>query len=162
MNPDNNNAHNPVAGKPELAKKAFRRKAVWIIGAALIAIALYCVVGLKIFAHEVITTTKNYGKIAHQVTYDKNNISEQEVDYLATGLTKANFFDEAVVKSVYIKKVRSAVEISISCNAAINDNPSAVESFVHLRNDVQKQFGNNKIVINLTIDTFDNVVKRLE
>jgi hypothetical protein len=162
MSSENNDVNSTVADKPIKVKKTNGRKWAWITAVVLIAVALGVVFGLKLFAPKPIIVTKNYGKIAHLVTFDQNNISEEEVNYLAEGLTKANFFDEARPKYVYIKNTNAGVEISISCNPAINSNPSAIKSFVQLRADMQKQFSHNKIIINLIIDKLDNVIKRIE
>jgi hypothetical protein len=162
MSSENNNANKAATNKQITAGKSNSRKWRWGIAVVLIGVALYGVFGLKLFKHDVLMTSKSYGKVGHQVSYDKNNVTEEEVDYLATGLTKVNFFDEVRPKYVYIKKDGSSVEINISCNPSINTNKAAIESFVHLRADMQKQFPHNKIVINLVIDRFDNVVKRIE
>jgi hypothetical protein len=156
MNQDNTN--NQSAG----SKIKNRKKAV-ILGVGAIAIALFCIFGLGLFSKpKVMQTMKAYGKMKHEVTYDKNNITEEEVDYLADALTKANFFDETATKFVYIKKIHKTVELSISVNPLITGNPPARQAFVDLQKEMQKQFPNNKIVINLVVYKFDNVIKRLE
>ncbi len=106
--------------------------------------------------------TREYGVKLHQITFDKNNISQEEVDYLADGLAKANFFDNVITKYVYIKKDHSTCYISISSNPLIASNPAAIAAFVAVRNEMQKQFPKNKIVIDLAVGDFNNVVKRIE
>jgi hypothetical protein len=156
MNQDNTNNQSAES------KIKNRKKAV-ILGVGAIAIALFCVFGLGLFSKpKVIQVMKSYGKMNHEVTYDKNNITEEEVDYLANGLAKANFFDEAATKFVYIKKIHKTVELSISANPLITGNPPAMQAFVDLRKEMQKQFPNNKIVINLVVYKFDNVLARIE
>jgi hypothetical protein len=105
---------------------------------------------------------KSYGNMNHEVTYDKNNITDEEVDYLADGLTRANFFDNAVTKYIYIKKIKDTVNFSISANPLITSNPPAMQAFVDLRKNMQKQFPKNKIVIDLVVFNFKNVIKRIE
>ncbi|MGF7082063.1 hypothetical protein [Mucilaginibacter sp. UYCu711] len=158
-----NNTNSPSANNKIAGTKTQSRKKLLIFAVAGIAIALFCVFGLGLFSKpKVIQVMKSYGKMNHEVTYDKNNITEEEVDYLADGLTKAHFFDEAATKFVYIKKIHKTVELSISANPLITGNPPAMQAFVDLRKEMQKQFPNNKIVINLVVYKFDNVLARIE
>jgi hypothetical protein len=143
--------------------KTTGRKKFIIAGIVAIAIALFCVFGLKIFSPKpVVQVMKSYGNMNHEVTYDKNNITDEEVDYLADGLTRANFFDNAVTKYIYIKKIKDTVNFSISANPLITSNPPAMQAFVDLRKNMQKQFPKNKIVIDLVVFNFKNVIKRIE
>ena len=156
MNQDN--TKNQSAG----SKNKNRKKAV-ILGVGAIAIALFCIFGLGLFSKpKVMQTMKAYGKMIHEVTYDKNNITEEEVDYLAAALTRANFFDETATKFVYIKKIHKTVELSISVNPLITGNPPAMQAFVDLRKEMQKQFPNNIITINLVVYNFNNVIARIK
>ncbi|MBC7399393.1 MAG: hypothetical protein H7289_05555 [Mucilaginibacter sp.] len=145
------------------ANKPQGRKKLFIFGFIAIAIALFVIFGSKLFTKPVVLTQmKSYGQMKHEVTFDKNNISEEEVDYLADGLTKANFFDEAATKYVYIKKIHKTIELSISANPLIGSNPPAMQAFVDLQKNMQKQFPQNKIVINLVVYNFSNVLRRIE
>jgi hypothetical protein len=158
-----NNTNGPLANNKIAGTKSQGRKKLLIFGVAGIAIALFCVFGLGLFSKpKVIQVVKAYGKMNHEVTYDKNNITEEEVDYLANSLIRANFFDEAATKYVYIKNIHKTVELSISANPLITGNPPAMQAFVDLRKEMQKQFPNNKIVINLVVFNFNNVLARLE
>jgi ABC-type antimicrobial peptide transport system permease subunit len=160
---ESNNTNGPAANNKIVGTRSQSRKKLLIFGIAAIAIALFCIFGLGLFSKpKVVQVMKAYGKMNHEVTYDKNNITEEEVDYLANGLTKANFFDEAATKYVYIKKIHKTVELSISANPLITGNPPAMQAFDDLRKNMQKQFPNNKIVINLVVYNFNNVLKRLE
>jgi hypothetical protein len=156
MNQDNTN--NPSTGS-----KAKSRKLAIIISLGTIAIALFLIFGLGIFSKsKPVVVMKSYGNMNHEVTYDKNNITDEEVDYLADGLTRANFFDNAVTKYIYIKKIKDTVNFSISANPLITSNPPAMQAFVDLRKNMQKQFPKNKIVIDLVVFNFKNVIKRIE
>ncbi len=108
------------------------------------------------------TTTKVYGVMKNEIDFDKNNISEKEVDNLAEGFAKTTFFDEEATKYIEVKKVASSYEIYISCNKSVTSTPEALSPFIQLRNDMQSLFPKNKIVFNLVVDNLDNVVKRLE
>jgi hypothetical protein len=106
--------------------------------------------------------TKTYGVMKNEVSFDKSNTPENEVDGIADGLTKCTFFDIAVKKYVYVKKVNTNYEISISCAKDVTASPDNLTAFKLLRNNMQKLYPNNKIIINLVVDDLDNVVKRLE
>ena len=105
---------------------------------------------------------KTYGFLKHEILFDKSNISEREVDKIANGLTESTFFDDALQKSIYVKKVNNDFEIFIVCFESIKDDAEALQSFVQFRNELQAFFPDNKIVINLVVDNLDNVVKRIE
>lgn len=108
------------------------------------------------------TTSKTYGMMKHEIIYDKNNISETEVDQLAEAFTETTFFDQAKTKYVFVKKVETRFEIFLSCNEIVINNSDAIEPFFSLRTELQLLFPDNKIIVNLTVDNYDNVVKRLE
>ncbi|NNU34805.1 hypothetical protein HK413_13425 [Mucilaginibacter sp. S1162] len=99
--------------KQSAGLKAKNRKLAVIFSLGTIAIALFLIFGLGLFSKpKVLQTMLAYGKMKHEVTYDKNNITEEEVNYLADGLTKAHFFDETTTKFVYIK--RSAKRLKLA------------------------------------------------
>lgn len=85
----------------------------------------------------------------HEIAFDKNNIAESEVNKIADGLTRTTFFDEAVTKYVYTKKVNDDFEISISCDKSVTSNAEALQHLVQLKTELQGLFPNNKIVFNL-------------
>jgi len=106
--------------------------------------------------------SKTYGKLHHEILYDKTNISENEINQIAYGLTEIAFFDEEVPKVIIVKKTDNDYEITMAIiESAINNNETLNE-FVQLRNELQNYFPNNKIVINLISDENGNEVKRLE
>ena len=108
-------------------------------------------------------TSKIYGKLRHEIYYNKANILENEIDQIAYGLTETTFFNDTFQKSVFVEKVNSDYEITISVvKSAINNN-EALSHFIQLKNDLQNYYPNNKIVINLTLDyDTENVAKRIE
>ncbi|NHA06077.1 hypothetical protein G7092_19865 [Mucilaginibacter sp. HC2] len=106
--------------------------------------------------------SKTYGTMKHEVAFDKSNITESEVDKLADALRKTTFFDDAVTKYVYAKKVGKNYELSIPCDIAVTTNPTALAPFIQLRKDMQDLFPDNKIIFNIVVDNLDHVVKRLE
>jgi len=54
---------------------------------------------------QVNITTKNYGTVVqHEVDFDKDNISEKEIDVIAEGFVETGFFDLSVPKYIYVVK----------------------------------------------------------
>jgi len=136
-----------------------------VIGLVGLAVTLIPIVGIASLTDSVInkaTDTKTYGVMKHEIAFDKGNISETEVDKIAGGFTTTIFFDDAVTKFVYVKKVHNDYEISISCDQSVTSSSDALSPFIQLRSDMQKLFPKNKITFNLVVDNLGNVVKRLE
>ena len=105
---------------------------------------------------------KNYGILKHEIGYDPGNITVEEVDRIAEALTSAIYFDSESKKTVDVTKEDERYEVFLYCADTVRNNREAFEVYADLRNDVQKSFPDNKVVINLVINTHDNVVKRLE
>jgi hypothetical protein len=140
----------------------WRVLAISLVGLVITITPILCVALFTDSKIDATVTTKSYGSMKHEIIFDKNNISEIEVNNIANGLTETVFFDNAVKKSVYVKKSANMYAIYISCDAAVINNQDAMAPFVQLRSDMQKLFPNNKIVLNLVVDSIDNVVKRIE
>ena len=107
-------------------------------------------------------TTKTYGMLKHEIVFNKENITEAEIDKIANGLTQTVFFDDALKKSVYVKKEKGMYQIAIPCDISVENSKEAISIFTKLQKDMQALFPNNKIVLNLVVDSVDNVVKRIE
>ncbi|WP_428228515.1 hypothetical protein [Flavobacterium sp.] len=106
-------------------------------------------------------STKTYGPLNHEIVY-QNNINENEVDKIAKAFTDETFFDDSFTKYIYLEKIDTNYEISISCNESISSDPVAYSSFIELRKNMQKDFPDNKIIFKLVVNDLDNVVKRIE
>ncbi|WP_426474162.1 hypothetical protein [Chryseobacterium balustinum] len=140
----------------------WRTIAVGIIGLAITVIPIFGFTLLSDSIENASVTTNTYGVIKHEIAYDRSNISETEVNKIADGFTKATFFDEAVTKYVYAKKVNNKYELSLSVVDGIANDSQALQPFIDLRTDLQTLFPNNKIVFKLVVDNLDNVVKTIE
>jgi hypothetical protein len=105
---------------------------------------------------------KEYRTLKHQIYYLQSNISVEEIDKLAAGLTETGFFNEVSRREVYIRKVNDTYEISIPCTSEIKTDPDAYKGFIPLRNGMQQLFPDNRITLNLVVESLDNVVKRIE
>jgi hypothetical protein len=140
----------------------WRTIAVGLIG---LAITIIPIIGFTLLSDSIDNasiSTKTYGIMKHEIDFDKNNISETEVNKIADGLTKTTFFDEAVTKYVYINKLNDKYELKISVVDGIANDSEALQPFIDLRTDLQTMFPNNKIVFKLVVDNLDNVVKTIE
>jgi hypothetical protein len=140
----------------------WRTIAVGLIGLAITIIPIFGFALLSDATSNIGTDTKNYGIMKHEIAFDKNNISENEVNKIADRLIKTTFFDEAVTKYVYAKKVNNTYELSLSVVDGIANDRLALQPFIDLRTNLQSLFPNNKIIFKLVVDNLDNVVKKIE
>lgn len=140
----------------------WRTIVVGLIGLAITIIPIFGFALLSDATSSIGSDTKTYGVMKHEIAFDKNNISESEVNKIADGLITTTFFDEAVTKFVYAKKVNNNYELSISVVDGIANDGQALQSFIGLRTDLQTLFPNNKIIFKLVVDNLDNVVKTIE
>jgi hypothetical protein len=140
----------------------WRTIVVGIIGLAITLIPIIGYVLLTEGNENASISTKSYGIMGHEIAFDKNNISENEVNLIADGLTQTTFFDEAIKKFVYLKKINENYELSFSVVEGIENDDPSLQPFIDLRADLQTLFPNNKIVFKLVVDSFDNVVKTIE
>lgn len=133
-----------------------------VIGISVLLGAVFSISFMTNTANGRLTeSTKTYGAMKHEIAY-QNNINENEVDKIAEIFKKTTFFDDAITKYVYLEKINNNYEISISCNESVKNDVSASQPFVELRNNMQKYFANNKIILKLVVNDLDNVVKRIE
>jgi len=137
-----------------------------VIGIGLIGLIITIIpfVGLYLLS-DVLThdpATIHYGKLKHEIAFDRNNITDKEVDKIALAFTETFFFDSLDQKFVDAKKVDNNYELSISCSNGVINNLQAYAYFGQLRQAMQTVFPNNKIIINLAVDDPSNVVKRFE
>jgi hypothetical protein len=148
-------------------KKTGIGKIILVCVIALILTVSLAIVGVFYFTPSSFTSspnvvTKNYGTLKHEIAYDPGNITVEEVNLIAGALTKGTYFDREIKKTVDVTKEDGRYELFLYCADSVRNNSEVFEIFADLRNDVQKSFPDNKIVINLVVDTQDNVVKRLE
>lgn len=135
------------------------------IGIAIIGLLIIAGVAISIYIFSDLATnseiTRKYGVMNNEIVFD-NSVNVAEVDKIAIAFEKTTFFDNAVTKFAYLKKIGNNYEISLSCNKLIETEKEAQEPYIQLRNDMQKLFPNNKIIFNLVVENLDNIVKRIE
>lgn len=116
-------------------------------------------VGVIVFDQEEYTI-KMYGTtVQNQIDFDKNNITENEIDAIAEGFKEVYFFDEAVAKYVYIKKKGSTYIFYISVLKGVVKDRDGLKCFKDLRSIIDGYFPQNKIEIKLVVDSIDNIVR---
>lgn len=139
-----------------------------VIGISLISLlitvlSLFAIIFVSDSIQQENISTKTYGLVAkHEIDFNRENISEIEVDKIADGLRETGFFDMSVPKYVFVKKTENKYEISISVINGIENDNEALKHFVDLRKQLDSFFPNKKIEIKLTVDYLDNVVKTLK
>jgi len=139
----------------------WRALGISLVGAVITVLPLF-IVALSIQDNSIGDTTRTYGAMKHEISFNADNISEAEVDKLADAFTKSIFFDDAVTKYVYAEKKNNTYEVSIPCDQSVTQDIDAYLPFIQLRNDMSKYFPDNKIVLCLVVDDLSNVVKRIE
>ena len=137
---------------------------IGLIGLVVTFIAVAGVIFIKVVIDPDDTNirTNTYGVFHHEISYDDNNITTNEVDTLALAFTVTGFFSMNETKYVFVEKIDNNYEISISCLQSIAHDTDSLEGFIRLRDSVQSFYPNNKIIFNLIFDSWDNVLKRLE
>lgn len=139
-----------------------------VIGVGLISL-LISVLPLLTFAYiatsieDAQITRKSYGlTVQHEIDFNKENISEQEVDNIAQGFTETGFFDDSVAKYVYLDKNENKYEVFIFVMERMLDDNQALQPFVDLRTQMDEYLPGHTIEFKLVVDYLDNVVKVLK
>jgi hypothetical protein len=141
----------------------WRTTGIGIIGAAITLALIFGIVLLTDDTTKEDLSTREYGNLKHEIAFDKNNISQFEVDRIAQRLTQATFFDEEKQKYLILKKVNSTYELSIPIINSAWENPEAVSYFQQLQKDIQFKFRDFKIVINMCDENeISSIKKRIE
>jgi len=132
-----------------------------VVSLSLAIVTLIPIVALSLYATSSITE-KTYGRMQHDISFDKTNISEAEVDSIAAALRQWMYFDDEVKKSVDVRKDGDTYLLSLYCNESIRTDPMATKPFKELRHAMQTNFPSNPIVLDLVIGTPDNVAFQLK
>ncbi len=107
------------------------------------------------------STTRYYGKLKHEIVFDPANISEAEVERIASALTSTNFFDTEMQKTVDVEKSDHRFIITLYCTEEARA-PEWIDFHKNFHSDLQKFFPANPIVIDMVVGTPDNRIARLE
>ena len=136
---------------------------VSIAGAVITIILFVGVAAVVTVVEEYNAASKTYGKMQHEIYYNKSNISESEVDRIADASIASNLFLDSQGKwYAYARKVDTDYEISLSVSRATLNDADYLKFFSEERSYIQKYFPNNKIIINLVEGNFDKIEKRIE
>ncbi len=136
---------------------------VGLIGLVLTVAPIFAIIYLPTSITQPNLTTKTYGNfVKHEIDFDKTNLSEQEVDFIAEGFTNAGFFDAESSKFLYIEKDQNVYKISISCIPGIENDAPLLEAYEGLRQDMDRHLSNNQVEFLMTVEYLENVVKVLK
>ena len=136
---------------------------VGIIGLVLMLLPIFGFVYATEAIHEANTTTKYYGStVKHEIDFDQSNVSENEIDNLAEGLKRVDFFDEYSPKYVYVVKDDDTYELFLSVVAGTENDPLSIQGFKEIRDQLNSYYPNNDVKIKLVVEYLDNVVKVIE
>ncbi|HWK57359.1 MAG TPA: hypothetical protein VNQ80_08480 [Parapedobacter sp.] len=151
-------AHIDAGGKVYSWKRTIGVGLVSLVISLVVLFGTVLLIGIITNAN---VTSKTYGSMQHEVSFDKANIPENEVDRIAYSLRLAGFLDDEVTKYVYVKKVDNDIELYISVVDGIAANNTALHSYRLLLKNVQERHPDTRIYLNLVVKRLDNVVKRM-
>lgn len=133
-----------------------------IIGLIVTFVGIFIIAFSIDYIQQPDDVTKQYGSLNHEIHYDPSNISEKEIDNIASAFTSANYFDRDFTKFVYAKKENGVYKLSLSITNNALREPAIIEAYRKLQMDVKKEFPKNKIALLLVVDSLDNVVMTIE
>lgn len=134
-----------------------------LLGLLITIVPIFSYAFLSDTLEEANYSTKSYGiNVKHEISFDRSNISENEIDQIADGFIDAGFFDLSVAKYVFVVKNGSTYEISISVVAGTENDSKALQPFIELRDQMDAYLPYKKIEFKLVVDYIDNVVKVLK
>jgi hypothetical protein len=125
---------------------------IFILGIALL---------LDVFTKSSVTF-KTYGVMKNEIAFDKNNLSEIEVDELGDAFINASYFNESGTKFVFAKKLKEGFELSLAVPDSLAVDSTAMRLFRKLKIDMQGSFPDKKIGVNLVVGDLKNVIKHIE
>jgi hypothetical protein len=133
---------------------------VAVIGLIITTAAIFAFVYAAEPNSQSIYETKSYGSfIKHEVSFEKTNISEEEINNIADGFKEAVFFDLSVPKYVHAEKVGNTYVLYISVIDGIENDKITLQYFIGLREYMDEYFTNNSVEFRLVVDYIENVVK---
>lgn len=135
---------------------------VSLIGAVITFLGIFLVAFSISLIFEPEDVFKQYGSLNHEIHYDPNNMTESEVDNIASAFANVSYFDTQNTKFVYVKKETSAYELSLPVTNIVLADLELFSAYERLHSDFKREFPNKKIVFFLVIDGLDNVVKKIE
>jgi len=136
---------------------------IGVVGLLITILPIFAIAYTYDTVEQANITTKTYGAtVKHEIDFDKNNITEKEVDEIADGFVETGFFDLSVAKYVYVVKNENKYEMYISVIEGIENDQNALQPFIELRSQMDEYIPNKKIEIKLVVDYIENVVKTLK
>lgn len=139
-----------------------------VVGIALIGLFFtLSVLFTFVYTDEVIQEqnieSKTYGRqIKHTIEYNKENITETEIDEIANGLTAIEFFDETSETYIYVQKDGITYELLISVLEGTENNEDAIMYYTDLRGLMSDYLPKNDVIVKLVVDYLDNIILTIE
>lgn len=136
----------------------WRMTGVSIIGAAITVILAF---GTVILTDD--TASKTFGHSGNEIVYHSSEVSENEVEKLGNILSAVELFTDSSQMSIVLHKSGADYELFFifdeSNKSAVIDS-STIEYFEKLRNEVQKFYPYNNIIVNLSV-SYPTVLRRI-
>ncbi len=152
-------AHIGAGGETQSAGKAIL---VTVVGIVVLVLPILQISYLSEEIAEASVSTRTYGAIKNEITYDAANITVAEVDRIGASLSETGFFDEQAAKYVHVIREETRYDLFISVVEGSEKEPEMIKAFEELHKNIQTSFPNNKIVLDLVVDYIDNIVKKIE
>lgn len=140
----------------------YRTLAVSVIGLAISAVP-FLAVGYTLYAIDLTKeTSKTYGRMKNEIGFNTGNIAETEIDRIAEGFRETTFFDDEYQKFVYVRKEKNDYEFYFAFDRTILEDLESLKPYENLRDEMQKLFPNERVVFKMTVDSYENVVRRMD
>ncbi|MFC6097633.1 hypothetical protein ACFPVY_13330 [Flavobacterium qiangtangense] len=133
-----------------------------IIGLIVTFVGIFIIAFSIDYIQQPDNVVKQYGTLNHEIHYDPFNISEKDIDNIASAFTRANYFDRDFAKFVYAKKENNEYKLSLSITNDVLKESAIIQAYRKLHADIKREFPKNKIVFLLVVDSLDNVVMKIE
>ncbi len=165
---DNIETHLNAEGKEQTTGKGV---AALLIGlASLLILGFAAAVTENIISNKIAKSqiiTKTYGTLSNnKISFNKKDFSDADADKIAHFFTKIQFFNNEKRQQILLKQNGTNMEVLIACNKnakeILEKEPETLQGFKKLKNELQKEFADRKIVLILIVDNFDNPIKRIE
>jgi hypothetical protein len=107
--------------------------------------------------------TENYGESgSHQIDFDSRNISKEEIDQIASALEKAKLHEIEDASYIYVVKQKDSYACYVSVLEGTQNDEKIAQRFQQLRDKADQLIPNKKLVLHLSVDNIQNVVKTFD
>ncbi len=121
--------------------------------------------GLSLLLDNFVKTSisyKTYGTSNNEIAFDKTKISDIEVDEIGDAFINADYFNESDTKYVFVEKTKKGYALSLAVPENLPIDTSAIRLFDKLKTDLQNNFPDKKIILNLVVGSRKNIIKQFQ